>query len=76
MNKIEDQRGAIRYSCRLQLPCNAPFEAVEGPECNSMRGAQQVGFFHLFVLKFFGGFGQVEHSFLCKQLRVWFIFMV
>nr|PNR62718.1 hypothetical protein PHYPA_001142 [Physcomitrium patens] len=42
MNKIEDQRGAIRYSCRLQLPCNAPFEAVEGPECNSMRGAQQV----------------------------------
>ncbi|KAI4385111.1 hypothetical protein MLD38_003171 [Melastoma candidum] len=29
------------YSCRLQLPCNAPFENLEGPVCSSMRLAQQ-----------------------------------
>lgn len=29
------------YSCRLQLPCNAPFETLEGPVCGSMRLAQQ-----------------------------------
>nr|ABV31244.1 dicer-like 1 [Physcomitrium patens] len=41
MNKIESQGGAVRYSCKLQLPCNAPLENVDGPECNSLRGAQQ-----------------------------------
>lgn len=29
------------YSCSLQLPCNAPFETLEGPVCSSMRLAQQ-----------------------------------
>ncbi|KAG9131479.1 hypothetical protein Leryth_015296 [Lithospermum erythrorhizon] len=29
------------YSCRLQLPCNAPFEILEGPVCSSMHLAQQ-----------------------------------
>ncbi|KAI7984637.1 hypothetical protein LOK49_LG15G02586 [Camellia lanceoleosa] len=33
--------GPIEYSCRLQLPCNAPFEKLEGPVCSSMRLAQQ-----------------------------------
>ncbi|XP_071720798.1 endoribonuclease Dicer homolog 1 isoform X2 [Rutidosis leptorrhynchoides] len=33
--------GPTEYSCRLQLPCNAPFERLEGPVCSSMRIAQQ-----------------------------------
>lgn len=33
--------GPTEYSCRLQLPCNAPFENLEGPVCSSMRLAQQ-----------------------------------
>lgn len=33
--------GPSEYSCRLQLPCNAPFEELEGPLCSSMRLAQQ-----------------------------------
>jgi hypothetical protein len=43
MNKHEGP-GGVKYSCKLQLPCNAPLEMVEGPECNSIRGAQQVGY--------------------------------
>ena len=43
MNKHEGP-GGVKYSCKLQLPCNAPLETVEGPECNSIRGAQQVGY--------------------------------
>ncbi|KAG0625971.1 hypothetical protein M758_2G092600 [Ceratodon purpureus] len=41
MNKHEGP-GGVKYSCKLQLPCNAPLETVEGPECNSIRGAQQI----------------------------------
>lgn len=41
MSKHEGQ-GGVRYSCKLQLPCNAPLETVEGPECSSIRAAQQV----------------------------------
>ncbi|KAH9627009.1 hypothetical protein KSS87_020660 [Heliosperma pusillum] len=41
MERHEKPGGATEYSCRLQLPCNAPFEKLEGPTCNSMRLAQQ-----------------------------------
>ncbi|KAJ4773845.1 Endoribonuclease Dicer [Rhynchospora pubera] len=41
MEKHEKPGGATDYSCRLQLPCNAPFEKLEGPVCSSMRLAQQ-----------------------------------
>lgn len=43
MEKHEKPGGHTEYSCRLQLPCNAPFEILEGPLCSSMRLAQQVG---------------------------------
>lgn len=33
--------GPTGFSCRLQLPCNAPFEELKGPVCSSMRIAQQ-----------------------------------
>lgn len=42
MEKHEKPGGHTEYSCRLQLPCNAPFEILEGPVCSSMRLAQQV----------------------------------
>ena len=42
MEKHEKPGGHTEYSCRLQLPCNAPFEILEGPLCSSMRLAQQV----------------------------------
>ncbi|CAA7056222.1 unnamed protein product [Microthlaspi erraticum] len=41
MEQHEKPGGHKEYSCRLQLPCNAPFEILEGPVCNSMRLAQQ-----------------------------------
>ncbi|KAK2419457.1 dicer [Trifolium repens] len=41
MEKHENPGGPTEYSCRLQLPCNAPFENLEGPICSSMRLAQQ-----------------------------------
>ncbi|KAK4746446.1 hypothetical protein SAY87_012758 [Trapa incisa] len=41
MEKHEKPEGPTEYSCRLQLPCNAPFENLEGPVCSSMRLAQQ-----------------------------------
>ncbi|CAN8306466.1 unnamed protein product [Cochlearia groenlandica] len=41
MEKHEKPGGHTEYSCRLQLPCNAPFEILEGPVCSSMRVAQQ-----------------------------------
>ncbi|XP_058753395.1 endoribonuclease Dicer homolog 1-like [Vicia villosa] len=41
MEKHENSGGPTEYSCRLQLPCNAPFENLEGPICSSMRLAQQ-----------------------------------
>ncbi|OWM68603.1 hypothetical protein CDL15_Pgr023568 [Punica granatum] len=31
MEKHEKPGGPTEYSCRLQLPCNAPFEKLEGP---------------------------------------------
>ncbi|KAL9155827.1 hypothetical protein ABFS82_09G032700 [Erythranthe guttata] len=37
----EKPGSATEYSCKLQLPCNAPFEKLEGPTCKSMRLAQQ-----------------------------------
>ncbi|XP_078448169.1 dicer-like 1 isoform X2 [Wolffia australiana] len=33
--------GSTEYSCKLQLPCNAPFEKLQGPLCSSIRLAQQ-----------------------------------
>lgn len=41
MEKHEKPGGPTEYSCKLQLPCNAPFENLEGPICSSMRLAQQ-----------------------------------
>lgn len=41
MVQHEKPGGPSEYSCKLQLPCNAPFEKLEGPVCNSMRLAQQ-----------------------------------
>jgi len=42
MQKHEKPEGSTEYSCKLQLPCNAPFEKLEGPMCSSIRLAQQV----------------------------------
>jgi len=42
MQKHEKPEGSTEYSCKLQLPCNAPFEKLEGPICSSIRLAQQV----------------------------------
>lgn len=42
MVRHEKPGGPTEYSCKLQLPCNAPFETLEGPVCSSMRLAQQV----------------------------------
>lgn len=41
MERHEKPGGPTEYSCKLQLPCNAPFEKLEGPVCSSMRLAQQ-----------------------------------
>ncbi|XP_076921742.1 endoribonuclease Dicer homolog 1-like [Bidens hawaiensis] len=41
MERHENPEGPTEYSCRLQLPCNAPYENLEGPVCSSMRVAQQ-----------------------------------
>uniref|UniRef100_A0A0D9VNU3 Endoribonuclease Dicer homolog 1 n=1 Tax=Leersia perrieri TaxID=77586 RepID=A0A0D9VNU3_9ORYZ len=41
MQKYEKTGGSVEYSCKLQLPCNAPFEKLEGPICSSIRLAQQ-----------------------------------
>lgn len=52
MEKHEKPGGATEYSCSLQLPCNAPFEKLEGPVCSSMRLAQQVTWL-LFLVYFY-----------------------
>ncbi|XP_022770647.1 endoribonuclease Dicer homolog 1-like isoform X3 [Durio zibethinus] len=41
MKKHEKPGGPTEYSCKLQLPCNAPFEELEGPKFSSMHLAQQ-----------------------------------
>ncbi|KAL6659920.1 hypothetical protein ACP70R_002042 [Stipagrostis hirtigluma subsp. patula] len=41
MQKHDKPGGSTEYSCKLQLPCNAPFEKLEGPICSSIRLAQQ-----------------------------------
>ncbi|KAL3639558.1 Dicer-like protein 1 [Castilleja foliolosa] len=41
MERHEKTDSPVEYSCKLQLPCNAPFERLEGPICKSMRLAQQ-----------------------------------
>ncbi|CAN4087097.1 unnamed protein product [Withania somnifera] len=41
MERHDKSGSPTEYSCRLQLPCNAPFEELEGPVCSSMRLAQQ-----------------------------------
>ncbi|KAK9279100.1 hypothetical protein L1049_012775 [Liquidambar formosana] len=41
MERHEKPGGPTEYSCKLQLPCNAPFEKLEGAVCSSMRLAQQ-----------------------------------
>lgn len=41
MERHEKPGSPTEYSCKLQLPCNAPFEKLEGPPCKSMRLAQQ-----------------------------------
>ncbi|XP_050385155.1 endoribonuclease Dicer homolog 1 [Argentina anserina] len=41
MVRHDKQEGPTEYSCKLQLPCNAPFEILEGPVCSSMHLAQQ-----------------------------------
>jgi len=42
MERHENPGGSTEYSCKMQLPGNAPFEKLEGPVCCSMRLAQQV----------------------------------
>ncbi|KAL0355924.1 UNVERIFIED_CONTAM: Endoribonuclease Dicer1 [Sesamum radiatum] len=44
MDRHEKPGSPTEYSCKLQLPCNAPFEKLEGPPCRSMRLAQQACF--------------------------------
>lgn len=44
MVRHEKPGGPTEYSCKLQLPCNAPFETLEGPVCSSMHLAQQACF--------------------------------
>ncbi|PIA34920.1 hypothetical protein AQUCO_03700286v1 [Aquilegia coerulea] len=41
MERHEKPGGSTEYSCKIQLPCNAPFEKLVGPVCSSMRLAQQ-----------------------------------
>ncbi|PKA46582.1 Endoribonuclease Dicer like 1 [Apostasia shenzhenica] len=41
MERHERPGGLTEYSCKLQLPCNAAFERLDGPPCSSMRLAQQ-----------------------------------
>ncbi|KAK8945029.1 hypothetical protein KSP39_PZI007693 [Platanthera zijinensis] len=41
MKKHRRSDGLVEYSCKLQLPCNAAFEKLEGSLCSSMRLAQQ-----------------------------------
>ncbi|KAL8464928.1 hypothetical protein ACS0TY_034422 [Phlomoides rotata] len=41
MERHEKPGSPTEYSCKLQLPCNAPFQKLEGPPCRSMRLAQQ-----------------------------------
>nr|KYP72012.1 Endoribonuclease Dicer isogeny [Cajanus cajan] len=36
MEKHEKSGGPTEYSCKLQLPCNAPFENLEGPICSKL----------------------------------------
>ena len=52
MQKHEKPGGSTEYSCKLQLPCNAPFEKLEGPICSSIRLAQQVMTVHWNTLLF------------------------
>ncbi|THF99107.1 hypothetical protein TEA_021355 [Camellia sinensis var. sinensis] len=56
MERHEMPGGSIEYSCRLQLPCNAPFEKLEGPVCSSMRLAQQACWHH--VINAYKGSGE------------------
>ncbi|XP_042395682.1 endoribonuclease Dicer homolog 1-like isoform X1 [Zingiber officinale] len=41
IQRHERPGGLTEYSCKLQLPCNAPFQQLEGPLCCSIRIAQQ-----------------------------------
>ncbi|RAL41994.1 hypothetical protein DM860_018227 [Cuscuta australis] len=41
MERLEKPGGPSEYLCRLQLPCNAPFDRLEGPICSSTHLAQQ-----------------------------------
>ncbi|KAJ7524239.1 hypothetical protein O6H91_18G083200 [Diphasiastrum complanatum] len=41
MKQYQKANGSTKFSCKLQLPCNAPIEMIEGPICSSIRGAQQ-----------------------------------
>ena len=53
MERHEKSGGPTEYSCKLQLPCNAPFEKLEGPICSSMRLAQQACYqFVMIILAF------------------------
>lgn len=54
MESHEKSGCPTEYSCRLQLPCNAPFETLDGPVCSSMRLAQQVCVSLLFSITNFG----------------------
>lgn len=50
MEKHEKPGGPTEYSCKLQLPCNAPFEKLDGPVCGSMRLAQQACYFFIRIM--------------------------
>ncbi|CAH9090311.1 unnamed protein product [Cuscuta europaea] len=41
MERLEKPGAPMEYSCRLQLPCNAPFDRLDGPICSSTHLAQQ-----------------------------------
>lgn len=51
MEKHEKPGGVTDYSCKLQLPCNAPFEELEGPVCSSMRLAQQACYPEMVIIQ-------------------------
>lgn len=53
MERHEKPGGPTEYSCKLQLPCNAPFEKLEGPVCSSMRLAQQACHHVTLIMKSF-----------------------
>lgn len=75
MEQHEKSGGPTEYSCKLQLPCNAPFEKLEGPVCSSIRLAQQACYqFATIMLALCDSFdNDVLVSHYCCRLFVWLL---